>query len=245
MKLRKFQKTKILSTFAVSLTLCGIASLPASAVTLDFLGNNPLSDLFGQIQRYFDRAESYISQALAEKIKPLEEAVNEDFQTAINSAIGVLGLPDPITARKGVEETLSDSDVAVNPLDRATNEVDRQITRSTAAATLGTEGQQRTQQEITATKQSVDLVQQQAQQAQEEVVTQNVMKRIAQQNTQISAMLGAMRNDSLQSAQRQELANINLTNISRSLDSQNQAKSSEMVGAGLETLKITSRAKLF
>lgn len=240
MKLKKFAKTKILTTFVVSLTLCGIASIPASAVQI-----NPLSDLLGQIQRYFNQAENYISQALAEKIKPLEEAVNEDFKTAINSATGVLGIPDPIATRKSVEETLSDSDVAVNPLERTTNEVDRQITRSTAAATLGTEGQQRTQQEITATKQSVDLVQQQAQQAQEEVVTQNVMKRIAQQNTQISAMLGAMRNESLQSAQRQELANINLTNISRSLDSQNQAKSNEMVGAGLETLKITSRAKLF
>lgn len=240
MNLKKFPKSRTITTFVVSLSLCGIASIPASAVPI-----NPLSDLLGQIQRYFNQAENYISQALAEKIKPLEEAVNKDFQTAINSAIGVLGIPDPIATRKSVEETLSDSDVAVNPLERTTNEVDRQITRSTAAATLGTEGQQRTQQEITATKQSVDLVQQQAQQAQEEVVTQNVMKRIAQQNTQISAMLGAMRNDSLQSAQRQELANINLTNISRSLDSQNQAKSNEMVGAGLETLKITSRAKLF
>ncbi|MFB2834225.1 hypothetical protein [Floridanema evergladense] len=240
MNLKKFPKSRTITTFVVSLTLCGLASIPASAVPI-----NPLSDLLGQIQRYFNQAENYISQALAEKIKPLEEAVNKDFQTAINSAIGVLGIPDPIATRKSVEETLSDSDVAVNPLERTTNEVDRQITRSTAAATLGTEGQQRTQQEITATKQSVDLVQQQAQQAQEEVVTQNVMKRIAQQNTQISAMLGALRNDSLQSAQRQELANINLTNISRSLDSQNQAKSNEMVGAGLETLKITSRAKLF
>ena len=238
-------KKQIITAVVASSLLWGISSTPAKAVTLDFLENTPLSNLLEQVQRFINEAENYITQAIADKIKPLEQALNEDLASAINEAKGVLGLPDPIATRKGVEETLAQTSSAVNPLERATNEVDRQVTRASAAAVLSQQGQQQTQEEIAATKQSVDAVQQQAQQAAQEVVTQNVMKRIAQQNVQISGTLGALRKDSLQTAQRQELANINLTNISRSIDGQNQARSNEVVGAGIETLRITSQAKLF
>lgn len=238
-------KKQIVTAILASSLLWGIGSSPATAVSLDFLESNPLSDIVQQIQRFINQAEQYISQVITDKIEPLEEAINEDLESAMNEAKGALGFPDPIATRQGIEETLADSDVAVNPIDRTTNEVDRQITRASAAAILGQEGQQQTQKEIAATQQSVDAVQQQAQQAAEEVVTQNVMKRIAQQNVQISSMLGGVRKDNLQAAQRQELANINLTNISRSIDGQNQALSSELVGAGLGTLRITSQAKLF
>jgi hypothetical protein len=68
---------------------------------------------------------------------------------------------------------------------------------------------------------------------------------MALQNAQISSVLGSLRADSLQAAQRQELTNVNLTNISRSIDGQNQAKQAEMVGTGLEVLRTTSRARLF
>lgn len=238
-------KKQIVTAIVASSLLWGITSSPAAAVSLDFLKNNPLFDLVGQVQRYINQAEQYISQMITNKIKPLEETINKDLESAINEASGALGFPDPIATRQGVEETLANSDVAVNPIDRTTNEVDRQITRASAAATLGQEGQQQTKAEIAGTKQSVDTVQQQAQLAAEEVVTQNVMKRIAQQNVQISSMLGGLRKDNLQAAQRQELANINLTNISRSVDGQNQARSSEIVGTGLGTLRITSQAKLF
>ncbi|MBD2185898.1 hypothetical protein H6S82_27695 [Planktothrix sp. FACHB-1355] len=163
-------KKQIVTAIVASSLLWGISSSPAAAVSLDFLKNNPLSDLVGQVQRYINQAEQYISQVITDKIKPLEETINKDLESAINEASGALGFPDPIATRQGVEETLANSDVAVNPIDRTTNEVDRQITRASAAATLGQEGQQQTKEEIAGTKQSVDTVQQQAQLAAEEVV---------------------------------------------------------------------------
>ena len=71
------------------------------------------------------------------------------------------------------------------------------------------------------------------------------MKRIAQQNTQITGILGAMRTDGLKYKQSQDLANLNLTNISRSVDGQNQARQKEVVGQGFSNLRTASQARLF
>ena len=110
---------------------------------------------------------------------------------------------------------------------------------------LGKEGQERQTELIQRTQQSIERVQQQATTAQGEVVTQNVMKQIAQQNAQQAAILGAMRADGLKQQHSQDLANINLSNISRSVDGQNQAKQRETVGQGFENYRTTAKARLF
>jgi hypothetical protein len=102
-----------------------------------------------------------------------------------------------------------------------------------------------TKEQVEKTQTSIEQVEISGEAAQEEVVTQNVMKRIAQQNTQMAGILGAMRTDGLKSKQSQDLANLNLTNISRSLDGQNQAKQKEVVGQGFSNLRTASQAKLF
>lgn len=242
----KFQpKKRLIVAILTSSFLWNLSSQSVQAAPLDFLGNNPLSDLLAQMQQFIDHAEQYIDQVISEKIQPLEDMIQADLQSVFKEAKGALGLPDPIVARQEIEDTLSETDIAVNPLEKATNEADRQITRASAAAVLGAEGQQQTAEELTITQDSVDAVQQQASEAASEVVTQNVMKQIAQQNAQMSSLLGGLRKDSLQTAQRQELTNLNLTNISRSLDGQNQVRQSEVVGAGMESYRISTGAILF
>ncbi|MEO1433759.1 MAG: hypothetical protein AAFV71_32820 [Cyanobacteria bacterium J06633_8] len=139
----------------------------------------------------------------------------------------------------------SDSNNAVNSVDRATNELDRQITRAQTETTLSKEGQKSMEAEVEKTQTSIETVSIFSDAAQNDVVTQNVMKRIAQQNTQISGILGAMRSDGLKSKQSQDLANLNLTNISRSVDGQNQARQKEVVGQGFSNLRTASQARLF
>lgn len=221
------------------------SAAPSRAVNVPLGGGGFLNGLLNQFLQYFEEAQQYISQVINDKIQPLEESINADLQNALGQAKGVLGIPDPIATRKTVESSLSNSAEPINSQERATNEIDRQITRATASATLSQEGQQRTQEQLQITKQAVQTVQQQAQIAQSDVVTQNVMKRIAAQNAEISGVLGSMRQDMAQDAQRQELANVNLTNISRAIDGQNQAADSDRVSTGFGNLRIFSRARLF
>ncbi|WP_242046408.1 MULTISPECIES: hypothetical protein [Calothrix] len=159
--------------------------------------------------------------------------------------MGKLGLPSAIEVRDKVEEIATNDDNAVNSVDKVTNEIDRQITRADSDTTLSKEGQELTKQQVEKTQTSIEQVQADASAAQDDVVTQNVMKRIAQQNTQIAGILGAMRTDGLKLKQSQDLANLNLTNISRSLDGQNQAHQKETVGQGFNNLRTASQARLF
>jgi hypothetical protein len=110
---------------------------------------------------------------------------------------------------------------------------------------LTKEGQENMKAEVEKTQTSIETVSIFSDAAQNDVVTQNVMKRIAQQNTQISGILGEMRSDGLKSKQSQDLANLNLTNISRSLDGQNQSRQKEVVGQGFSNLRTASQARLF
>ncbi|MDY6902143.1 MAG: hypothetical protein SWZ49_29335 [Cyanobacteriota bacterium] len=75
------------------------------------------------------------------------------------------------------------------------------ITRAVVDSTLSKNGQKLSLQEVEKTQNSIERVQIYSAAAQDEVVTQNVMKRIAQQNTSTTAILGAMRADGLKSKQ--------------------------------------------
>ncbi|MBW4595419.1 MAG: hypothetical protein KME46_21565 [Brasilonema angustatum HA4187-MV1] len=230
-----------LGTIAIS--VIGLAQ--AGAVELPLIGDSPLAKVFEPLQQQLNSWNAYVSSILSDKLEPLTKSLGGDLQAAINEAMGALGLPDPTQTRKEVEKIAAGSTTPINGAERATNEVDRQITRAVADATLGKVGQQRTKEQVEKTQSSIQQVVVHAQAAQGEVVTQNVMKQIAAQNAQTAAILGAMRADGLRLQQSQDLANTNLTNISRAVDGQNQAKVRETVGQGFENYRTAARAWLF
>ncbi|MEO1183415.1 MAG: hypothetical protein AAFX46_01310 [Cyanobacteria bacterium J06636_27] len=205
---------------------------------------NPLVTVIEQLQEQTGSVNKYISSTISRKLDNLSESLEGDLQAVVQEAAGVLGLPDAGEVRKEIEVMASDSNNAVNSVDKATNEIDRQITRA-SGFTLTKEGQENMKAEVEKTQTSIETVSIFSDAAQNDVVTQNVMKRIAQQNTQISGILGAMRSDGLKSKQSQDLANLNLTNISRSLDGQNQSRQKEVVGQGFNNLRTASQARLF
>ena len=206
---------------------------------------NPLIKVADQLQHQLSFIDKYITSTVSHKLDSLSESLGGDVQALINQSVSALGLPDLIEVRKKVEEIANEDNYAINSVDKASNEIDRQVTRAVSGTTLSKEGQKSTKQQIENTQTSQHAVEALSEAAQNEVVTQNVMKRIAQQNNQIAGILGAMRTDELKLKQSQDLANLNLTNISRSVDGQNQARQKEVVGQGFSNLRTASQAQLF
>lgn len=206
---------------------------------------NPLEEIVERINEQISSLKSYVEQTLQAQIEGLSTALNADLQAVVNKTFGELGLPDPQQSRDSIQESLAGDNKALYSAERATNEVDRQATRASVAQTLSKEGQEQQVQQGIATQQSVDQVGVLSEVAQEDVVTQDVMKRMAAQNAEVAAQLGALRSDALKQQQSQDLSNVNLTNISRAVDGQTQAKQNELVGQGMENLKSGSRARLF
>ncbi|NJM22469.1 MAG: hypothetical protein HC874_32385 [Richelia sp. SL_2_1] len=223
---------------AIVISIVGITSAHASSIPV--IGNT-----LDQLKLELKSFDDYVGSILESKLEPISASLGKDIEAAINETLGVLGLPDATLSRTEVEKIAATSDTAVNTVEQATNEVDRQITRAVIDGTLGKNGQQLTTREVEKTQTSIEQIQSYATAAQDEVVTQNVMKRIAQQNTSTAAILGAIRADGLKSKQSQDLANLNLTNISRSLDGQNQMRNKEIVGQGFSNLRTASQARLF
>jgi hypothetical protein len=222
-------------------TIATISISSASALEI----TNPLAKVFDQWQEQLNSINKYVSSTISQKLEDLSESLQGDLKAAVNESVGVLGLPDAKEVREKIEEIAASNNSAINSVDKATNEIDRQITRADSDSTLSKQGQQLTKEQVEKTQTSIEQVENLGGAAQEEVVTQNVMKRMAQQNNQIAGILGAMRTDGLKSKQSQDLANLNLTNISRSVDGQNQSKQKEVVGQGFSNLRTASQAKLF
>ena len=230
----------------LTISLVGISTIPLISINGAYALEiqNPLVTVVEQLQEQARSLNKYISSTISQKLDNLSESLEGDLQAVISEASGVLGLPDATKVRQEIEEIAASDDNAVNSVDKVTNEIDRQITRA-SSFTLTKEGQENMKAEVEKTQTSIETVSIFSDAAQNDLVTQNVMKRIAQQNTQISGILGAMRTDGLKTKQSQDLANLNLTNISRSLDGQNQARQKESVGQGFSNLRTAAQSRLF
>jgi len=225
---------KILSAAALSAALILVGS-PAKAAD----NSNPLSSITDWLDQAKESVEKY-AKTLTDKVS----AIGQEFQDIAKNATGELGLVDPAQARSNAEKIV-DPNSPTYKAGTAANEVDRQSARGSASSILSQDGQQQQAGAYQGTQDSVKSVDDQAQTAQGDEVTQNVMKRIAQQNADTSQVLGGVRSDLLKMNEQTAQTNVQLSNVSRSLDGQTAAKNAEQIGAGYSNLRTGSRAALF
>jgi opacity protein-like surface antigen len=221
---------KILTTATLFLLLAA----PARAAD----SGNPLSSLTD----WFNEAKSTVDSYIKDVGKQLS-GFGKEFEGIADDVVGELGLPDPTQLRKELDKVVTDSPIFSK--DGVANEADRQVARGSAAAILSSDGQAQQAQAYGQTQTQLETVGQQAQAAQGMDVTQNVMKQMALQQAQTTQVLGGVRSDLLKMNEQQATGNLLQTNISRTLDGQQQQRNAEQVGTGFSNLKTASQAALF
>ncbi|MEC4804074.1 MAG: hypothetical protein SAJ12_10710 [Jaaginema sp. PMC 1079.18] len=209
----------------------------AQAISLD----NPLDSLISQLNEQLQAIQSTFEGEINDRLASITEGLSQD----VDAAVGSLGLPDILATRSQIEGAQNPETGGTYQETAIANEIDRLVTRMNAASSLSSEGQQQQLKALAQTEQTVGLVQQEATAAQGEVVTQNVMKRIARQNQLTSSVLGDLRAGQIQANQGQALANTNLSNISENLDGQQQRQSGENLGAAFDVLRSASFVGLY
>jgi hypothetical protein len=207
--------------------------------------SNPLEMVLQQFSQQVESLRSYVEKTLMVKLQDISKNLGNDLQSAVSQAMGDLGLPDPAKSRDAVEKSVGAKDLQVNKATELANEIDRESARATAAGTLSEAGQKQQVEQAAATQDSVKKVQQFSEQAQGDVVTQDVMKRLASQNSEIANTLGSVRADALKAEQSRAQSNVLLSNISKAQDSQIQLQKTEQAAQGLGNLETASQAKLF
>ncbi len=228
---------KILSSAAIS-AVCLLAALPAQA-SPGGSSSNPLSG----ITDFLNQAQQSIQQ-YAQTIEEKVGAFGEEFQQIAEETAGDLGLIDPAEAREKAEAILDPNSATYNA-GLAANLMDGQSARASASAILSDDGQSKQVEAYEGTQGSVEAVSQLAFTAQGDEVTQNVMKRIAQQGADTTQVLGAVRGDLLKLNEQTALSNVQLSNVSQTLDGETKRQNSQFTGAGYSNLRLAAQGKLF
>lgn len=172
----------------------------------------------------------------------------------IEGAQGDMGVPNPNTVRGEIEAdaanaaTDSTQDVfELNPVVHgvyAANNVDRDLTRIQIQTILSEQGQAKTKEQIDATQEVVEGIATDADDAQSLDVTQDVMKKQIKAFAQQSLILGQMRSDALQARLDTQFTNLNLTNMSRTLDEVGRSDRSAHSANAMFLIEISGLSQL-
>ncbi len=206
--------------------LISFSSLPANAQT------NQNQSFLTQFQQIYSSLQTYISNYQKEFTKSLGK-LSAELTQAIESSVGDLGIPDPLKAGKNIEKVIQKQEGALLILDpriqadNAIKDWNQQYTRGQSESVLGVEGQRVQSQEAAITNDATAQSSENAAAAQQDVITQDILKKVAIQNLQNVVIAKSIHSEAQKQSRSLAVANINLADISDRLDEQAAAKDQE------------------
>ncbi|MCT7962969.1 hypothetical protein NG791_20050 [Laspinema sp. D1] len=225
-----------------------VETSPAYALSLpqipQSLLKSPLQQIVQEFKQRLSSLEFYVDDILGERLNSLSEQVQTDIFTLVEDAKGRLGIPDPGEIRLRLEELVANENPTYD-VEWAATEVERQLARAQAAETFSKQGQILQEERLERIQDSVEQTQQLGMEAQQDRATQDVMKRIAAQNTELGALLGSMYADQERIHRSGDLQNLQLSNISRTLDTQNRTQNAQTLGASFQVMRTAGFGRLF
>lgn len=248
--------------FIITLCLSLLTTLPAKA---------QLGKVWTDFQSYSTDLQNHIRNNLNE-LKPLQI----QGQSAITGATGELNIPDPVGAGEilgnDININLLSSNYETNPLINSTvfgNEMNRLIFRSSAAGTLGYNGQQRTKsklQDIEIGLKEIDAFSKEADDivkgieskfgsipstdplfgtAQNLINQSNLLLQQIQIQRNQSQIIAETLAQTIQENQVLQYSNLNLATIAQQMEDTNRARRVDTSTEAARLLRTTSQTDLF
>jgi hypothetical protein len=211
--------------------LISFSSSPANAQT-----QQNSQSFLTQFQQIYSSLQTYISSYQKEFTKSLGK-LEAELTQAIESSVGDLGIPDPLKAGKNIEKVIEKQEGALLILDpriqadNAIKEWNQQYTRGQSESVLGLEGQRVQSQEAAITNDATAQSSENAAAAQQDIITQDILKKVAIQNLQSVVIAKSIHSEAQKQSRSLAVANINLADISGRLDEQAAAKDQESSAA--------------
>lgn len=207
--------------------LISFSSLPANAQ-----GQENSQSFLTQFQQIYSSLQTYINNYQKEFTKSLGK-LEAELNQAIESSVGDLGIPDPLKAGKNIEKVIQRQEGALLVLDpriqadNAIRDWNQQYTRGQSESVLGVEGQRVQLQSAAITNDATAQSSENANAAQQDVVTQDILKKVAIQNLQSVVIAKYIHAEAQKQSRSLAVANINLADISSRMDEQAAAKDQE------------------
>gem|GEM_PF-1341875 len=175
-------------------------------------------EIYTSLKTYINQIESEFSQGWGE--------LSGDIQKVIQSSIGNLGIPDPVSSGKKIRIVIGNKKTDLATIDPQLQGTDAQhewhqsYTLGQAESILSPEGQQEQSQDADIVNNAALTSSDTSDQAQNDIVTQDILKKMAVQNVQDATILKTIQQNSQQQTQVLAAANINLSDISERMDEQ-------------------------
>ncbi|WP_242056104.1 hypothetical protein [Nostoc flagelliforme] len=218
-----------------------LSSVPANAQT-----NNKQSQSFlTQFEEIYHSLQIYINNYQKEFSKAVGK-LEAELNQAIQSSVGDLGIPDPFKAGKNIEKVLQKQETQLLELDpgtQAKNAIkkwNQQYTRGQSQSVLGTEGQTVQRQESEITNDAISQSSSSANAAQLDVITQDILKKVAIQNLQTAVVTKSIHTEAQKQFRFLAAANMNLADISGRMDEQSKRQDSEANATAREILRTAA-----
>lgn len=200
--------------------------------------------LFDQIVQAFNGLKTYMD-SYTSKFENSWSSI-EGLTGIINNSIGALKVPDPLQAGdeiiKVFRKQKTDS-VGIDPStegQNASKKFHRLYTYGQSGSVLGQQGQNAQLEESKDTQASVEISSSQADNAQSDVVTQDILKKIAVQNSQAQVIQNSLENEAQQQTRLAAVADMNLADISENLEHKSKQEQLSRENNRKEILGITS-----
>ena len=211
--------------------LISFSSLPANAQS-----QQNSQSFLTQFQQIYSSLQTYVSNYQNEFTKNLGK-LEAELTQAIESSVGDLGIPDPLKAGKNIEKVIEKQEgnlLTLDPRIQADNAVkdwNQQYTRGQSESVLGVEGQKVQSQEAAITNDATAQSSENAAAAQQDVITQDILKKVAIQNLQSVVIAKSIHSEAQKQSRSLAAANINLADISSRMDEQAAVKDQESSAA--------------
>ncbi|WP_138504532.1 hypothetical protein [Nostoc sp. PA-18-2419] len=210
-----YRRLAVFSSLVIVFIFCSV--LPATAK----------SSFLEQFQQVMTSLQSYIklySQEFSQLSKDLNK--DKDLDIAITSTNGVMGIPDPLKAGKNIKVIIQQQDTDLVETDSQTQGENAQrqwhqaYTYGLSGSVLGREGQKTQAQEAEISNYAVENSSNTADEVQNDVITQDILKKMAVQNLQTTVITKSIHSEAQKQTRALSAANINLSDISSRLDEQ-------------------------
>lgn len=208
------------------------------------------SSFLEQVQQVIVSLQTYIKQQGEEFSKQWEQ-LGDDLSSAINSTVGDLGIPDPLESGKKIKGIVQEQETDLIETSSQTQGRDAQrnwhqsYTYGLSQSVLGREGQNNQAQEAEMSNEAVETSSELSDSAQSDVITQDILKKMAVQNFRSAIITKSIHNEEQKQTRALSAANINLSDISSRMDEQARKGQAESNSSAIQIIQTAAFADAF
>jgi hypothetical protein len=261
-----FPRKSTISIIALGLSYT-LSIAPAQAQAANPVGDVlktavDITQIVGQFQQlvtsfeqYFAGIGDFISQGVTESLSGITDAYlgnSSGLPAVISEAISAAD-GDPLQARLNLQKVTIDPNVRFNPFNSNpasdaqffASQFDADYTRFYANSSVGKQGQDRFKKSIQLVSDAVGSTEKASTEAQGLDVTQDVMKKMADEMKQQALLAGVSAASLMKIDQSQNVGNSNLADINEHLNIQNTREQTESSNTTNHLLRATRQSDLY